>query len=114
MELESLSDVLVGMVWTGFPYDGSGVRDNGGDGGGVGSMNPGEKVREGSFDCFFEAGGPSSTMGSGMVAYRGRPWDGGDERCTALIACPCGDHWCSHWGVGCILPGKCPADRRQR
>jgi len=105
--------MLVGMVRTGFPDDGGSAADNGGDGDGVGSMNLGGNACGGSVDCFFEAGGPSSIMGSGMVAYRGRVWDGGDEGYAVLIACPWEGHPCSHVGVGWNLPGEYPAHRRQ-
>lgn len=95
------------MVWTG-PVD-----HGGGDGGGVGSVDHGGKVCGVSGDCFFEDGGPSFTVGSGTVAYRGSVWNGGDEG-HAFIGCPLGGHRCSQWDVDWNLPGKCPVHRRQR
>ena len=51
---------------------------NGGEGG-VGSIGPGDVDGEGH--VFIS----SSIAGSGMVAYKGRVWDGGDEKQAVIV-----------------------------
>ena len=55
---------LVGMVWTGL------VDHGGGDGGGVGGVNHGDKVCGGSSGFFFDDGCPLFSVGSGMVVTK--------------------------------------------
>lgn len=100
----------MGVVWTGFGEDGGGATDHGGDG----NMNRGDNICWESSDHRLEDGRSSFTMESGIVAYNGRVWGGGEAGGVALVAYPWGGCRCSQPGVGWTLRGKSPARCRQR